>query len=349
MKVIACMSGTSLDGLDVAFCEFGENKGVYSYKIINAKTFNYNDTWKRRLQNSMSLSAKDLLLLDNDFGIFVAEQIKDFISCFNIKDYDCVASHGHTVYHEPHLAITKQIGNGLYMAFMLNKPVVYDFRSFDVALGGQGAPLVPIGDKLLFNEFDYCLNIGGFSNVSLDDATSKRIAFDIAPANIIANDLVKPLGIEYDNNGDLGRAGELIDDLLIHLNSIPYYNKPYPKSLGKEWVEKNISPKLKDYDNVSNLLRTLYEHIAVQVGSVLKGKETKTLITGGGAYNKFLIEKIKEYSESELIIPESNLIEFKEALIFGFLAYLKLNNKNNTLASVTGACRDSSGGLIVYP
>ena len=348
MKIIACMSGTSLDGLDVAYCEFTPNLDAINYKLINAITYKYSKEWEEKLRNAPQLSGLDLNLLDQSFGLLTATFINDFIKKNKLSDIDYIASHGHTVFHQTEKKITLQIGDGISIASSTNISVINDFRSLDVSLGGQGAPLVPIGDKQLFSDYEYCLNLGGFSNVSFEE-NNKRIAYDIAPANLILNHYSKTLGFDFDKGGFLGQKGTIIPSLLSTLNQLSYYEKPAPKSLGTEWLNKYFFPLIPSQYNTKDILRTLYEHIAMQIGKVLNKKDSKTLTTGGGAFNTFLIQLIKKYSESEIIVPDNNLVDFKEALIFGLLAYLRATKQINVLKSVTGASRNSCSGNIIIP
>ncbi len=346
MRIIGCMSGTSLDGLDIALCEFEKNNNIFSFKIHEAITFEYPSDWKDKLRNAPNLSGLDLSLLDNDFGTLTGNFIKQFINDNQLRDIDYIASHGHTVFHQPEKSFTLQIGSGVNIATLTQITTINDFRSKDVSLNGQGAPLVPIGDKLLFPDYDYCLNLGGFSNVSFED-NGQRIAFDIAPANLILNYYSEKLGFDFDESGKLGRSGSIIQSLLSELNKLSYYRKNFPKSLGKEWLDSEFIPLISKNLNINDILRTLYEHISIQIASVLKKENSKTLVTGGGAFNSFLIERIKKHSVSEIIIPDNRTINFKEALIFAFLAYLRVNNITNVLKSVTGANHDSCSGNII--
>ena len=342
------MSGTSLDGLDIAFCEFSTSSKSINYKIENAITYKYSKEWENKLKNAPHLSGLELKMLDNKYGLLIADYINNFIKQNRLTNIDYIASHGHTVFHQTEKNITLQIGDSISIASSTNIPIINDFRSLDVSLNGQGAPLVPIGDKLLFSEYDYCLNLGGFSNVSFEE-NKKRIAFDIAPVNLILNHYSKTLGFDFDNNGEIGAKGVLIPSLLLELNKIEYYSKPAPKSLGAEWLDENFFPLISKHYKVEDILRTLYEHIAVQIGTILCKENSKTLVTGGGAFNSFLIQKIKEYAKSQIILPPKELIDFKEALIFGLLGYLRATNRINVLKSVTGAKRDSCSGNIILP
>jgi anhydro-N-acetylmuramic acid kinase len=339
---LGVMSGTSLDGLDLALCRFNYDKKKWNYQLIKAKTFSYDAVWKKKLNEASSLSSCNLLQLDKHFGSFIGNKINHFLKGEKI---DFIASHGHTVFHQPEKGITLQIGSGETIASICQTAVISDFRSMDVALGGQGAPLVPIGDEFLFSEFDYCLNLGGFSNISFREH-NKRLAFDICPVNMAINKLFPP----FDKDGSMARSGGLNKKLLYQLNSLPYYSLPYPKSLSREWFTKYFWPFVSTIDMaVEDKLRTVYEHIAMKIKlSINARSSSRMLITGGGAKNTFLVELIQEKFPGEITIPEHKIIDFKEAIIFAFLGVLRLRNEINCLASVTGAKRDSCGGAIHY-
>ncbi len=341
-NVIGVMSGTSLDGLDIAQCEFWQENNNWKFNIVDAHTFKYSSKWLPLLINAHKISSSNLIELNNKYGDFIGEKIILFLDNRNI---DFIASHGHTVFHNPKKKYTYQIGNGANIAATTKIKTISDFRILDVSLGGQGAPLVPIGDKLLFSNYDYCINLGGFANISFCD-NNKRIAFDICPVNIVSNNLVSTLNLEFDKDGEIGKSGVVNFELLNKLNSLEYYSKKYPKSLGREWVEKNIFTIFADNNiPVNDSIRTLYEHISIQISCNLN--KGRVLITGGGAKNKFLISLIRQKNKQvNFIIPDNQLIDFKEALIFAFLGVLRINNQVNTLSSVTGAYADSSGGVI---
>ncbi|MEI7500377.1 MAG: anhydro-N-acetylmuramic acid kinase [Bacteroidota bacterium] len=344
--VIGLMSGTSLDGLDLAFCKFSQLNDRWLYKIHCAETIPYSKEWKERLSFLESVSALELVTADVEFGHLLGRLSKEFIEKHHLKP-DFIASHGHTVFHQPDKKITCQIGRGSAIAAETGLPVVCDFRSLDVALGGQGAPLVPIGDRLLFPEYEYCLNLGGFANISYEQ-DGIRIAFDICPANIVLNDLAGAIGLDWDPDGQHASRGTIDHDLLAKLNSLPYYGKLPPKSLGKEWVVEHVFPLLQNaFNSKDDLLATFCEHIAMQVAKSSSGnREKKFVITGGGALNKFLISRIQFHASHKIIIPDLSTVNFKEALIFAFLGVLRWRNEVNCLKSVTGALRDSIGGAI---
>ena len=348
-RVLGLMSGTSLDGLDIADCIFRFDNHKWLFEIKETIMIPYTNDWINRLKDAPNLSGFNLIQLDKEYGVYLGNQVKEFLKKDSVN-VDFVASHGHTVFHQPSLGVTFQIGNGSSLANISGLKVINDFRSLDVALGGQGAPLVPIGDKLLFGDFDACLNLGGFANISFEK-DEKRIAFDICPVNILLNKICEDhFDVKYDDKGKLSESGEIDKQLLQQLNDLPFYTEAYPKSLGKEWVDSNIIPLIEKINCCrENLLRTVTEHIALQLSNVLSkyvSSDKDILVTGGGTYNSFLIERIKQFSSCNVIIPEFKLIDFKEALIFAFLGVLRTRNEINCLASVTGALKDSSGGII---
>jgi anhydro-N-acetylmuramic acid kinase len=347
-NVIGLMSGTSLDGLDMAFCRFTFENDQWNFEIKAAQTIAYSEQWKKIFLSLESCNALFFQQTNVDYGHYLGSMVSDFIIKNDIKA-DFIASHGHTIFHQPGKKLTVQIGSGSAVSAKCNLPVVCDFRTTDVALGGQGAPLVPIGDKLLFSEYDFCLNLGGFANVSYH-FNGQRIAYDICPVNIVMNAIAEKTGKPFDDGGNMAREGLLSGYLLNELNQIGFYKMipDSPKSLGKEWVLKNISPLLELYELADNdMLRTFCEHIAFQIAKSLKNKpKGKILVTGGGVYNSFLMECIQKQTEHQLIIPDNNTVEYKEALIFAFLGVLRMRNEVNCLKSVTGAMRDSCGGAV---
>jgi len=336
------MSGTSLDGVDLAYCTFFEDNS--SFKIGAVKTFPYDENWKIRLRNADQINANELAQLEIDLSKLFSEYILKFIDAFKLKTIDAISSHGHTLFHQPNKGYSYQIGQASYISALTSYKVIADFRSADVALGGQGAPLVPIGDRNLFSDYSNRINLGGFANISFE-LENKTLAFDICPLNMALNEVVKELGYEYDSEGEIARSGKIDQQLLTKLNEIPFYQKTGPKSLGKEWYTDIFYPHLSITNRpVQDTLRTLIEHLAFQICRSMQ--DGNALITGGGAHNTFLIERIKTLSENEIIIPEKNLIDFKEAIIFAYLGYLRMNEQINVLSSVTGASRDHIAGII---
>ncbi|WP_204346229.1 anhydro-N-acetylmuramic acid kinase [Psychroserpens algicola] len=346
-NIVGVMSGTSLDGIDLAHISF-DFDSKWTFKIHSAETIPYTDLWQQTLSNLVSLDKKAITKIDDDYTTYLAQTIHSFILKHQLKNLDAICSHGHTALHQPEEHLTYQIGNQPKLAKLTNTKIVCDFRTQDVLLGGQGAPLVPIGDQLLFSEYDYCINLGGFANVS-SEKNNQRIAYDICPVNIIMNHYTRQLGFDYDEGGQIAKSGRLNNDLLTVLNAIDFYAASPPKSLGVEWVEKQISPLLETSKlSVKDILRTCVEHIAIQITNNIKSN-SKVLFTGGGTYNTFLLERIKAHKNFELIVPSKSIIEFKEALIFGLLGVLKLRGEINCLSSVTGARNDHSSGEIYYP
>lgn len=344
--VIGLMSGTSMDGLDIAFCHFDLENGKWSYQITEAETIAYPEEWIKRLKEAEGLNASEFLQLHNEYGSWLGYRVSDMIIKYGFKP-QFVSSHGHTIFHQPEKKLTVQIGAGAVIASRCKLPVVCDFRSLDVALGGQGAPLVPVGDRLLFSEYDLCLNLGGFANVSYEH-NGERIAYDICPVNIVMNRIAEEAGKPYDDGGNLAKDGLMSHYLLTELNQLGFYKQTahLPRSLGKEWVSEHIDPLLEKYDlEPRDILRTFVEHIAMQVAkSVRETKKGKMLVTGGGAYNSFLIERISDLCGHQVVLPEARTIEFKEALIFAFLGVLRMRSEVNCFKSVTGASKDSCGG-----
>ena len=346
-NIIGVMSGTSLDGIDLAHLNFEIVNGNWNFQILESETIGYSQKWIDQLKIAVGFSELELLHLNKKYTLLLGNTISEFISKYNLKSIDAVCSHGHTILHQPKNGFTLQIGNLPEIATICNQKVVCDFRVQDVELGGQGAPLVPIGDQLLFSEADYCLNLGGFSNVSFEE-NGKRIAFDISPVNTVLNFYANKLGLNYDDKGIISSTGKVNLSLFNELNELNFYKLAHPKSLGFEFVKEIVLPIIESHEiSTEDKLATFTEHIAIQIGSALPNKKNKLLISGGGAYNNFLIARIQYYlKETSFIIPEKKIIEFKEALIFGLLGVLKLRNQINTLGSVTGASKDHSSGKI---
>jgi anhydro-N-acetylmuramic acid kinase len=358
-NVIGVMSGTSQDGLDIAFCRFVKNNADWKYSIIRAETVPYSEYWLEVFSKIDSLSGYDFLKLHNKFGSYIGDCINRFMDSID-KKVDLIASHGHTVYHRPEDGLTFQLGNGTEISAKCRVTTVSDFRTLDVALKGQGAPLVPVGDELLFGEYEFCLNLGGFANISYRDG-EKRTGFDICPVNIIINYIVNKYtyksdkdankySYKFDKDGQIASKGNIHYQLLEKLNRISYYDKVAPKSLGKEWLEAEFIPVINKFDMTpEDKLRTVYEHIIIQIIRCIEIKtKARILTTGGGAFNKFLIKLLKENCKQQIIIPDKLVVKYKEALIFGLLGVLRLRNEINCFSSVTGAIRDSSTGNICY-
>ena len=351
-SIIGLMSGTSLDGLDIAFCEFEKINDAWHYKIIYAETIDYAEAWKNRLANLDTASALTFAQTDADLAYYFGAEVNAFIQKNNIKP-QVIASHGQTIFHQPGNGFTTQIANGAYIHAVTGIPVVSDFRTVDVGLGGNGAPLVPIGDELLFHEYDYCLNLGGFANISFTKE-NQRIAFDICAVNMVLNKLCATLGLPYDDNGNIARNHGPDSELLKALSDLEFYTRQAPKSLGKEWVDAEVMPILNRFNlSIEIKIATFTEHVAQQISYILHAncsifKTQQMLVTGGGAFNGYLIERIHKFTKGnvDIIVPEAELIMFKEALIFAFLGLLRINGAVNSLSKVTGARKDSIGGAV---
>ncbi|MDR2511564.1 MAG: anhydro-N-acetylmuramic acid kinase [Bacteroidales bacterium] len=371
-SAIGLMSGTSLDGLDIAFCEFENQNNAWTYCIAAAETVEYNDGLREKLQNAVNMSGLELSLLNVEFGRFCGEKVKQFIENHNVNP-EIIASHGHTVFHQPENFLTLQIGDGASIAALSGVKTISNFRNSDMALGGQGSPLVPIGDKLLFGKYDFCLNLGGIANISFETVNQHRVSFDICFCNMALNFLSNKLGKEYDSDGKIAQSGKTDENLLKKLNSLDYFKQNYPKSLGFERFEHEIKPLLLNdcvegrhysckYKNskkpyrtypkiIENQLHTFTEHIAQQITltthKAIHSQTPSVLITGGGAKNKFLLSILKQKNpDINIIVPENLLIDYKEALIFAFLGVLRIREEINCITSVTGAKHNNIGGCV---
>lgn len=341
-RVLGVMSGTSLDGIDLAICSFYK-KHKWEFNIEKSKTIKYSKYWRITLAHLHKENKKIISRIDIEYGKFLGKTIHNYLENEKI---DFIASHGHTIFHQPKNKLTLQIGDGNTIANITKIKTINNFRNLDVSLSGQGAPLVPIGDLHLFREYKYCVNLGGFANISIKNNGIIK-AFDICPVNIVLNNICKRLFLEFDNYGSIAKKGKLIKDLLNSLNSLRFYKKKPPKSLAREWVDEFITPLLLEKYKPQDLLHTFSEHIAIQIGKFLKDKSV--LFTGGGVFNYYLISRISYYSKSKIIIPNQTIVNFKESLIFAFLGVLKTRNEINCLQSVTGAKKDNCGGEINNP
>ncbi|RFC55364.1 anhydro-N-acetylmuramic acid kinase [Brumimicrobium aurantiacum] len=352
-RAIGLMSGTSLDGVDVADVTFSQvNANDWTFEVNHACLYHFEVSLLHRLKKAHLIPAPELMELSADLGKFYADVVKRFLEEFKISpsSFDFIASHGQTVFHQPDKGYTLQIGNGPELAVHTKIPTVLDFRSMDVALGGNGAPLIPMADHFLFQKFaDSFLNLGGFSNLSFKKE-QQILSFDVCPVNIVINDLMRKMGEEYDDGGAFGKLGKVDESLLRQLNALDFYKSDGPKSLGQEWVQEHVCPLLDVDVPLENSVRTFYEHIAYQISKTLdKTEVSSVLITGGGANNSFLVERIQSLSKCEIVVPEKTLIDFKEAIGFAFLGLLKWVGEVNVLSSVTGSITDSSSGVIIYP
>lgn len=347
MVIVGLMSGTSLDGLDIAACKFWMENERWKFEIIHAQTIEYKASEIDYLKNAFYLSGVDLIALHHQYGNFLGDKVKEFCKVHSIKP-DYIASHGHTVFHQPNMGFTFQLGHGANIAVQSRIKTICDFRTTDVAYGGQGAPLVPIGDELLFPEYDYCLNLGGISNISYNENTVRK-AFDIGVCNMALNQVAEELNLSYDKDGIIASGGNCNTALLEQLKDISKINHLQNHSLGYEWYHQFMEPVICNSQIASDdKLRTLCEFIAGQIAVVIKSNG-KILVTGGGAKNKFLMKCIEQKSKAEIITPNDSIIDYKEALIFAFLGMLRANEQPNSLKEVTGALKNNIGGCIYLP
>jgi len=347
------MSGTSLDGLDMAYVHLWKEDANWCFELKAQRSISYHKTFRDELKKSVHLSGMDLMHLDVEAGRKFGNWGKEFISEEEIE-VDYIASHGHTVFHQVDKGFTTQIANPHHIKAITGIPVIADFRFIDVVNGGQGAPLVPIGDHLLFSQYDFCLNLGGISNISFM-RDGRRIAFDIGPANMLLNTIVAHLGLSYDDEGRIARSGSVIPLMLEEFNGLDYYAQQIPKSLGFEWFEERVVPIIDKYamsHAYEDMLCTSVQHIAIQVldhiNRFAEQKSGTLMVSGGGALNVYLMDVLREQllPNIELIIPDSDIIEYKEAIVFALMGAMKVVGECNILSSVTGADKDSIAGII---
>ncbi|MCB9262317.1 MAG: anhydro-N-acetylmuramic acid kinase [Flavobacteriales bacterium] len=350
-RVVGVMSGTSMDGVDLAHCQLTENEaGQWNYKINAAKTIQYSDLWRLRLSKLRNQNALNVYRTDRYYGEYIGRLINEFLA-ENYLTADLISSHGHTIFHQPENNLTFQIGSPSAISAITGLPTVANFRAIDVVKKGEGAPISGIGDRLLFSEYDMGLNLGGFANISAV-IDGKSVAFDIAPCNIVLNRIAREFDLEFDKDGKIAEKGSINYDLLSELNGIEYYKQPYPKSLGREWINENFWFRVKQSDvSKQDKMKTLVDHIGQQIGNDIEqlsnGKQNiKIIVTGGGAFNPVLIDHIQTHTDAEIIVPDRTLIEYKEALIFALMGILRVQNKPNIWASFTGAKSDSIGGEL---
>lgn len=347
-SVAGLMSGTSLDGLDVVLCELMEVSGHWSFEILHGTTINFPQNLRKRLSEASLGSALGLVKLDFDFGSWCGNRLLEICEAQKFVP-EFVASHGHTIFHQPDSQVTCQIGNGHSLAMQSGFPVVTDFRSADVVAGGQGAPLVPVGDQLLFGQYPFCLNLGGIANISFV-TNDGRIAFDIVPMNMVLNHLAQRLNFDCDRDGIIASQGAVLPNLLEKLNQWGYLHLKPPKSLAREQVDSEVLPLFSPLHNTADLLHTCVVFVAQQIAAVINGHAPgDVLITGGGANNIFFVDTLRLYCPEKLVVPDQKVIDYKEALVFALLGILRWTQRPNIFASVTGAPHDHCGGVIYFP
>lgn len=356
-RALGLMSGSSLDGLDMALVEFEEIGGKWNYTILNSDCASYPDEMKERLKHSTELNAPDYLQLNVDFGRLIGNLVNDFINKNDLAyKIQLIALHGHTTFHIPQKGVSAWLGNPADVAAITKINVVSDLRAMDVALGGQGAPIVPLGEKLLFPDFNYFLNIGGIANISILK-NDKKIAFDVCAANKVLNMLAEQTGAGYDKDGAIAAAGNVSTALLTELNRLEYYKQPYPKSLANNFGIETVYPIVNAAPvSLEDKMRTYVEHIVTQISYAINdasqrnpSETEKLFITGGGALNSFLVKRLtavlKQYN-IEVFVPEKETIDNKEALIMALLAVLRWREENTVMNEITGAARPSIGGAV---
>jgi anhydro-N-acetylmuramic acid kinase len=351
-NAIGVMSGSSLDGVDLCYAEFYSDGAVWTYKNCIAETLAYTTEWHAKLKSAAVKSPEDFYKTHVQYGHLLASLINEFIKKNKLK-VDLISSHGHTIFHQPQHRFTSQIGDGAAIYAITGIQTVTEFRSVDVALGGQGAPLVPVGERDLFEDYGMFLNLGGIANISIFDIENKIRAYDISPCNMPLNMLCeKYFNTAYDKDGKISSEGKLNDSLLSALQELSYFSSVPPKSLGREFTVEEYLPVIEKY-KISNedKLFTITQHITDEISAAinthsLSSRKQNILATGGGVYNKFLMELLRQKCKIEITVPSSMIVEFKEALIFAYLGVLRITNHANALSSVTNASRDSVGGAL---
>jgi anhydro-N-acetylmuramic acid kinase len=352
--VIGLMSGSSLDGLDIAYCVLQQVDGQWQYHIDCAACIPYNSPMAARLAAAATLSGRELWQLHTDLSYTWAAAVSSFIADYELGDtIDFIASHGHTVFHYPDSKMTAQIGEPAVLATGTGVAVVAGFRTADMALGGQGTPIVPIGDRLLFTDYDLLLNIGGIANITIKQPTG-IIAYDICAANQVLNHYARALGHEYDAGGEIAASGSISQLLLDQLQALPYYRLPAPKSLDNSYSLTAVIPLIDSYGlSPADALCTYSHHLAQQIASqqILYplASRSKMLVTGGGALNQYLIDTLRTLSKLDIIVPDVQTVMYKEALVMALMGVLRWRGQTNVLHTVTGATRDTCGGAIYLP
>lgn len=356
-RAIGLMSGSSLDGLDIAFVELHEASGKWNYEIKAADCYPYTEEWVQKLKTAVFLNAEQYLLLHTSYGYYIGELVNSFIDINDLNhQVQLIASHGHTTFHVPSKKMTAQLGDGAAIAAVTGINVVSDLRAMDVALGGHGAPIVPIGEKLLLGDYDFFLNIGGIANISYNSV--RYVAFDVCPANRVLNLLANDADKTMDEGGEIASQGKLNNGLLKILDDLEYYKLPYPKSLSNDFGTDVVYPIIRQTNiHLPDALRTFVEHICRQIKHSISGltatskpKDGKftLMATGGGAHNSFLVQRLKDLlaPNVDVVVPEKKIIDYKEALVMALIGVLRWREENNVMASVTGSLRDSIGGAI---
>ena len=357
------MSGSSLDGLDIACCRFELRlqepaPEAVGWELLEAETLEYSTSWKERLATLPDANALSLALAHAQFGAYLGQLTNQFLESHPFEP-DFIASHGHTLFHHPEQGSSFQLGDGASIAAITGYPAIDNFRMQDVALGGQGAPIAPIADQLLFPEYDFMLNLGGIANFSCK-ANGHYIAFDSIGANQLLNALAALVGKEYDAGGQLAASGKLVPALLEQGQQLSYFQQPYPKSLGNHWVQREMLPIYLNYPaSVEDKLFTACYHIGQQIAQDISkaiqhekmpSRPYRMLVTGGGAFNTFLVNQIqnacREAALLEIDVPPKEIVAFKEAILMALMGVLRTTGLPNCLPTVTNARQAAIGGAI---
>jgi anhydro-N-acetylmuramic acid kinase len=360
MVILGAMSGSSLDGLDLAVSQFdfSENGELRHWVLLEGTTIPFSESWRKRLSSLPDATAVELAVADADLGAWIGQAASSYLSQLKVS-VDAIASHGHTVFHFPDRGLSLQIGSGAAIAAQTGITTVDDFRMQDVQSGGQGAPLAPLADQLLFPEYVLLLNLGGIANLSMRFG-AKYIAFDSTGANQVLDALAKQLGIPFDDGGQQAAKGQLIPDLLKQALALPYHKQSYPKSLGNDWVQQQLLPLYKSAqgsipDKLHTACRQIARCIAADLAKAIEHEglmpdQARMMVSGGGALNTFLVQCIREECEKicslAVELPSPAVIHYKEAVLMGLMGAMRLRHQANVLPSVTGARRAVCGGAV---
>jgi len=345
MIIAGVMSGSSLDGLDIAIVHFSPNS---DWQLLWSYDIPYTPEWVSRLKNYHLLSSTEYVSLKFDFSRYIGELVGDALGDYS-GNVDYVSFHGHTLLHLPEKGITEQIGNGGVLAAILNIPTITDFRTQDVTKGGVGTPLAPLVELNLFKGHDYYLNLGGIANITKLIDAAKLMAYDVCPCNQVLNYFSNQMGKDYDEGGEIARSGTINKNLIDYLNSIPYFDQNPPKSLDNNWIMNEVIPNF-PAGKIEDTLHTFCNWVAECIANeVEESKASSLMVSGGGAHNTYFMECLTSRLSSkncELHLPSKEIIDFKEAILMSLMAYKYINGESNVLCSVTGASSDSIGGAL---
>lgn len=374
MLAVGLMSGTSLDGIDVALCEINGSSFDTTIQLLAFETVPFKKKMKEKIKKACfkeTSSVDTICSLNFELGKVFSDAIKTMLSHtqYQSSDLDFIASHGQTIYHQPfddqtHVASTLQIGEAAIMAYEHKCPVISNFRVMDMAAGGQGAPLVPYTEYILYSEKNksrVLLNLGGIGNVTWLDGSmdeSHVIAFDTGPANMMINAAMKKLyHKEYDHDGEIASQGELISPLLDELICDPYFDMDIPKSTGRELFGEDRTLQLIEKYQNAHACDIVYTFTYFTVWCVVYhlkkyiGKVDELIVGGGGAHNKEIMRLLKSELPRVSVMSADEFginADAKEAMAFVVLGNETMHQKTSNMPSATGAKSHVILGNMTY-